>query len=149
MSQIDENGFIQIEVRFDCPIFQCLEVKKCGFFLVYKQDIKGIRYMVAHSSNNTCITPYEGMDVCHDFDNSVKAIKIKGSHDEYDGAGPSGEGRLGSSFDVPHSKKIERYIKDVWLMVTPIILTLIMVTLIVRIVMKVTRDWSVIITLTL
>ena len=141
MSQINENGFIQIEVRFDCPIFQFLEVKKCGFFLVYKQDIKGIRYMVAHSSSNTCITPYEGMDVCHDFDNSVKAIKIKGSHDEYDGAGPSGEGRLGSSFDVPHSKKIERYIKDVWLMVTPIILTLIMVTLIVRIVMKVTRDW--------
>nr|POF16152.1 tmv resistance protein n [Quercus suber] len=141
LSQIDENGFIQIEVRFDCPVLQCLEVKKCGFRLVYKQDIEDIRYMMAHSSNNTCITPYEGLDVHHDFDNSAEAIKIKGSHDKYNGAGPSSEGRLGSSFDVPNSKKIERYIKDVWLMVTPIILTLIMVTLIARIVMKVTKDW--------
>ena len=105
LSQIDENDFIQMEIRFTSPLNQCLEVKKCGFRLVYEQDIEDIREMMAQSSNSTCITPYEGLDVRHDLDNSTEYIKIKRSHDEYDGAGPSGEG---SSNDVPHSKRIQR-----------------------------------------
>ena len=65
--------------------------------------MEDIREMLsAQSSNNTCITPYEGLDVHH---NSTEGIKLKLSRDEYEGAGSSGEG---SSNDVPHSKRIER-----------------------------------------
>uniref|UniRef100_A0A7N2N8J8 Disease resistance R13L4/SHOC-2-like LRR domain-containing protein n=1 Tax=Quercus lobata TaxID=97700 RepID=A0A7N2N8J8_QUELO len=71
--------------------------------LVYEQDMEDIREMLStQSSNNTCITPYEGLDVHH---NSIEGIKLKRSHDEYEGAGASGQG---STNDVPHSKRIER-----------------------------------------
>nr|XP_023920434.1 TMV resistance protein N-like [Quercus suber] len=42
LSQIDENGFIQIEVRFQWD-FNGLEVKKCGFRLAYEQEIREIK----------------------------------------------------------------------------------------------------------
>ena len=84
----------------------CLEVKKCGFCLLYEQDIEDIREMIqAQSSNSTCITPYEDLDAHHNFDNSTKGIKLKQSRDEYEGPGASGEA---SSNDGPHLKKIER-----------------------------------------
>nr|POF16151.1 disease resistance-like protein csa1 [Quercus suber] len=41
LSQIDEDGFIQIEVRFQWD-FSGLEVKKCGFHL-YEEDIREIK----------------------------------------------------------------------------------------------------------
>uniref|UniRef100_A0A2N9I5Q7 Disease resistance protein RPS4B/Roq1-like leucine-rich repeats domain-containing protein n=1 Tax=Fagus sylvatica TaxID=28930 RepID=A0A2N9I5Q7_FAGSY len=87
---------------------QSVEVKKCGFRMVYKKDIEDLNRITAQCRNNN-ITPYEGIDVLHhNFDNSVVAAegnKIKRSRDEYDGAGPSGEG---SSNDVPHGKRIEK-----------------------------------------
>ena len=65
-------------------------IKKCGFHVLHKQDMEDIREMIsAQSSNNTCITPYEGLDVHH---NSTEGIKLKLSHSEYEGAGASGEG---------------------------------------------------------
>nr|POF16149.1 hypothetical protein CFP56_24175 [Quercus suber] len=95
-----------IEVRFQWDSNYFLEVNKCGFRMVYEQDIEDIREMIsAQSSNSTCITPYEGLDIHHDFHNSTEAIKMKRSRDEYEGAGASGEG---SSNNVPHSKRIER-----------------------------------------
>ena len=52
--------------------------------------------------------PYEGVDVDaqHDFDNSM--VETESNND---GAGPSGEG---SSNDVPHPKRIQICIKDIW-----------------------------------
>ena len=62
--------------------------------------------MLAQHSNSTCITPDEGLDAQHDFDNSALATegsnKIQQSRDDCNGAEPSGEG---SSKDVPHSKE--------------------------------------------
>ncbi|KAK4570852.1 hypothetical protein RGQ29_029635 [Quercus rubra] len=92
LSQIDENGFIQMEVRFQWDFNPGIEFKKCGFHLLYEQDIEDIREMISTHD-------------CHDFDNSTEGIKMKRSRDEYEGAGASGEG---SSNDVPHSKRIER-----------------------------------------
>ncbi|XP_075648911.1 disease resistance protein Roq1-like isoform X2 [Castanea sativa] len=102
LDQIDENKFIQIKLRFlwDSDGHGPHQV---GFRVVYEQDWEDIREMLsAQSSNSTCITPYEGLDVHH---NSTEGIKLKLSRDEYEGAGASGEG---SSNDVPHSKRIER-----------------------------------------
>ena len=72
------------------------------------------------------------VDAQHDFDNSTKSNKIEKSRDEYNGTGPSGEG---SSNDVPHSRRIQLYMKDVRLMVA-----LTMVTLIAWILIKVVQD---------
>jgi hypothetical protein len=76
--------------------------------MVYKKDIEDLNRTRAQCSNNS-ITPYEGLDVLHpNFNNSavvVEVNKVKRSRDDYDGAGPSGEG---SSNDVPHPKRIQR-----------------------------------------
>ena len=50
LSQIEENKIIQMEVRFEECDNPCLEVKKCGFQMVYEQDIKDIREMMAPHS---------------------------------------------------------------------------------------------------
>uniref|UniRef100_A0A2N9IVU2 Uncharacterized protein n=1 Tax=Fagus sylvatica TaxID=28930 RepID=A0A2N9IVU2_FAGSY len=82
--ECDANGFAQIDIKIDTndTAWEC-------------------------SNNN--ITPYDGIDVLHhNFDNSAVAAegnKIKRSRDDYDGAGPSGEG---SSNDIPNPKRIER-----------------------------------------
>ena len=102
LGQIDENGFLQMGVRFgwDTPN-TCFH--QVGFRVEYEQDMEDIREMLStQSSNNTCNTPYKGLDVHH---NSTEGIKLKRSCDEYEGAGASGEG---SSNDVPHLKRIER-----------------------------------------
>ena len=94
LGQIDENGFIQMELEFQWQ-FSDTGLKKCGFRIVYEQDIADIGEMIStQSSDSTCITPYEGLDVHH---NSTKESHCR---DEYEGAGASGEG---SSNDVTHS----------------------------------------------
>ena len=104
--ECDENGFSQIGIKITKKLG--FEVKKLGFRMVYKKDIEDLNRIMAQCSNNN-ITPYDGIDVLHhNFDNLAVATegnKIKRSRDEYDGAGPSGEG---SSNDVPHAKRIER-----------------------------------------
>ena len=70
--------------------------------------IEDIREMMASRSKSCSISPYEGLDAQHDFDNSTvvkEGSKIKRICDNYNGAGPSGEG---SSNDVPHSRRIQR-----------------------------------------
>ena len=75
LGQIDENGFIQMGVRFQWDFKYSLEINNCGFRVVYKQDMEDIREMLsAQSSNSTCITPYEGLDVHR---NSTEGIKLK------------------------------------------------------------------------
>ena len=49
---------------------QNLEFEKCGFQMVYKQDMEDIRGL-AQSSNSSCITSYEVVDAQHDLDNSM------------------------------------------------------------------------------
>ena len=101
----DANGFSRIGIRIQVNN-PGLEVKKCGFRMVYKKDIEDLNRITAQCRNNN-ITPYEGIDVLlHNFDNSAvaeKGNKIKRSRDDYDGAGPSGEG---SSNDIPNPKRI-------------------------------------------
>ena len=63
-----------MEVNFNDPSYQNIEVEKCGFRLLYEQDIEDIKEMMAQSSNNTCLT--QGLDVCHDFDNSIEVPKL-------------------------------------------------------------------------
>ena len=74
--------------------------------MVYKKDIEELKRTMAQSSN-TIIIPYKDLDVLHhNFDNSAVVVegKAKWIRDDYDGAGPNGEG---SSNDVPHPKRIE------------------------------------------
>ena len=48
-----------------------VEVKKCGFRMVYKKDIEEFNQTMAQSSN-TSIIPYEDLDVLHhNFNNSA------------------------------------------------------------------------------
>ncbi|KAK9995005.1 hypothetical protein SO802_024708 [Lithocarpus litseifolius] len=103
-NQIDENVFIKMEVRFGWmfglgPVF-----KKCGFRIVYEQDIEFIRENIsAQFNNSTCITPYEGLDVHHDFDQQ-KGIKMKRSGDEYDGIREMMTQSSNSSCIVPYMR---------------------------------------------
>jgi hypothetical protein len=107
IGECDANGFSQIgiETFTHNPRFK---VKKCGLRVVYKKDIEGLNRTRAQCSNYS-ITPYEGLDVLHpNFNNSTvlpEVNEVKRSRDDYDGAGPSGEG---SSNGVPHQKCILR-----------------------------------------
>ena len=67
--------------------------------MVYKKDVEDLNQTMAERSNNSII-PYEGLDVLHHKSWMVVAEfnKVKQSHDDYDGIGPSGEG---NSNDVP------------------------------------------------
>uniref|UniRef100_A0A2N9G493 Uncharacterized protein n=1 Tax=Fagus sylvatica TaxID=28930 RepID=A0A2N9G493_FAGSY len=89
--EYDANGFCEIGIRFEIDYGDkwSKEVKKCGFHLLYKEDIKD-PIPTDSDSDSTLVT---------------EGNKVKQSRDEYDGAGPSGEG---SSNDVPHPKRIER-----------------------------------------
>jgi Leucine-rich repeat (LRR) protein len=104
--ECDANGFTQIDIRIETT-GSALKEEKCGFRMVYKNDIEDLNRIMVQCSNNN-ITPYEGIDVVHhNFDNSAVAIevnKIKRSRDDYDGIGPSGEG---SSNDIPNPKRIQ------------------------------------------
>ncbi|KAK4585075.1 hypothetical protein RGQ29_022660 [Quercus rubra] len=91
--ECDANGFSQIGIRIE-TLGQGLEVKQCGFRMVYKKDVEDLNQtMVQCSSNN--IAPYEGLDVHHNFDNPVivaEGNKVKQSRGDCDEVGPSGEG---------------------------------------------------------
>nr|POE93168.1 inactive disease resistance protein rps4 [Quercus suber] len=105
--QCDVNGFSHIGIQISTQNIG-LEVRSFGFRMVYKKDMEDLNQTMAQCANNS-ITPYQGLDVIrHNFDNSViseEGKKVKRSRDDYDGAGPSGEG---SSNNVPHPKRIER-----------------------------------------
>nr|POE71445.1 hypothetical protein CFP56_44790 [Quercus suber] len=106
------NSGLQIAVSwltikgFDPWIFETIiprsEIPK---WFSHQKDFN--RFMSQRS--NSGMTPYEGINVLEDsFCNSVVAAegnKAKRSRDDYDGAGPSGEG---SSNDIPNPKRIER-----------------------------------------
>uniref|UniRef100_A0A2N9G1W6 ADP-ribosyl cyclase/cyclic ADP-ribose hydrolase n=1 Tax=Fagus sylvatica TaxID=28930 RepID=A0A2N9G1W6_FAGSY len=91
--EYDANGFCQIGIRFENDYWDTetlgstKEVKKCGVRLLYKKDIED---PIPTDSDSTVL---------------AEGNKVKRRRDEYDGAGPSGEG---SSNDVPHPKRIER-----------------------------------------
>ena len=95
-SKHDANGFCQIGIRFETDnpfkrqsLRSSKKVKKCGVRLLYKKDIED-PIPTDSDSDSTLVT---------------EGNKVKRRRDEYDGAGPSGEG---SSNDVPHPKRIER-----------------------------------------
>nr|XP_023925283.1 disease resistance-like protein DSC1 [Quercus suber] len=106
LSECEANEWSQIGIKIETR-GSCI-VKKCGLRLVYKKDIEELNRTMAQSSN-TNITPYENLDfLYHNFDNLVVVAednKAKQICDNFDGAGPSGEG---SCNDMPHPNRIER-----------------------------------------
>ncbi|XP_050254802.1 disease resistance protein Roq1-like [Quercus robur] len=68
LSQTDENELIQTGVRIPKSHNPCFEVKKCGFRMVYKQDIEDIGEMMGQSCNSSCILHYEGVGFTHEYD---------------------------------------------------------------------------------
>ena len=110
LNECEANELNQIGIKIETHD-SGMEVKKCGFRMVYKKDIEELNRTMAQSSN-TNIIPYKDLDVLHhNFDNSVVVVegkKAKQIHDDYDGVGPSGEG---SSNDLPHPKRIERLVE--------------------------------------
>ena len=106
LKECEANEFNQIGIKIETNQFT--EVKKCGFRMVYKKDIEDLNQTMSQSSN-TSIIPYEDLGVLHHIsDNSIVAGDgniAKRTRDDYDGAGPSGEG---SSNDMPNPKMIKR-----------------------------------------
>ena len=104
----DVDGFSQIRIKIETGDFG-VKVKKWGIRMIYNEDIEDLDRTMVQNSNNS-ITPYDGMDVVHhNFDLSsvvVECHQVKRSRDDYNGAGPSGEG---SSNDIPNPKKIKRH----------------------------------------
>ena len=97
LKECEENEFKQVGIRIE-PRGPGMEVKKCGFRMVYKKDVEDLNQTVAQSSNTS-----------HNFDNSVvgaEGNKAKQTHDDYDGARPSGEG---SSNELQHPQRNERF----------------------------------------
>ncbi|XP_075667784.1 TMV resistance protein N-like [Castanea sativa] len=107
LNECEANELSQIGIKIEINDSR-LEVKKCGFRMVYKKDIEELNRTMAQSSN-TSIIPYEDLDILHhNFDNSevvAKDNKAKQTRDYYNGIGPSGEG---SCNDVAHRNRIER-----------------------------------------
>ena len=98
LNECESNELTQIGIKIETKC-SGMEVKKCGFRMVYKKDIEELNRTMAQSSN-TSIIPYE------DLEWKVVEGKIaKRIRDDYEGARPSGEG---SSYDVPNPKRIER-----------------------------------------
>ncbi|GMY39807.1 TMV resistance protein N-like [Fagus crenata] len=88
--EYDANGFCQIGIIFKIR-GSGLDVKKCGLCFLYEEGIEDpIPTDSDSDSDSTLVT---------------EGNKVKRSRDEYDGAGPSGEG---SCNDVPRPKRIER-----------------------------------------
>ena len=46
LAQIDENGFIWMELKFQWHFEDDLEIKKCRFRVVYEQDMEDIKEML-------------------------------------------------------------------------------------------------------
>ena len=87
LNECESNELTQIGIKIETKC-SGMEVKKCGFRMVYKKDIEDLNRTMAQSSN-TDIIPYEDLDV----------KRAKQICDDYDGTRPCGDG---SSNDVPH-----------------------------------------------
>ena len=61
LGQMDENGFIQMELRFRWVPEHDVEIKKCGFRLVYEQDIEDIREMISAQSTISPVSLFTRM----------------------------------------------------------------------------------------
>ena len=109
LKECEANEFSQIGIKINISSY--VEVKKCGFRMVYKKDIEDLNQTMAQNSNINII-PYEDLGVLHhNFDNSVVVGEgniAKRTCDDFDGAGPSGEG---ISNDMPNPKRIERLLE--------------------------------------
>ena len=95
LNEWEANGLSQIGIKIETHELG-VEVKKWGFRMVYKKDIEELKR-----------TKDLGV-LHHSFDNSVVVAednKAKQIRDNFDGAGPCGEG---SCNDVPHPNRIER-----------------------------------------
>ena len=107
LNECEANELSQIGIKIETHD-SSVEVKKCGFRMLYKKDIEELKRTMAQSSN-TSIIPYEDLDVLHhNFDNSVVVAednKAKQIRDYCDSTRPSGEG---SCNDVPRPNRIER-----------------------------------------
>ena len=69
LKECEANEFSQIGIKIN--IDYDVEVKKCGFRMVYKKDIEDLNQTMAQNSNINII-PYEDLGVLHhNFDNSV------------------------------------------------------------------------------
>ena len=103
LKECEANELSHIGIKIETN--QDTEVKKCGFRLVYKKDIDDLNQTMSQSSN-TSIIPYEDLGVLHHISNNSMVVRdgniAKRTCDDYDGAGPSGEG---SSDDIPNPKK--------------------------------------------
>ena len=106
LKEFEANEFSQIGIKIGTN--ENTEVKKCGFHMVYKKDIEDLNQTMSQSSN-TSIIPYEDLGVLHHNSNNLMVVGdgniAKRTRDNYDGAGPSGEG---SSNDMPNPKMIKR-----------------------------------------
>ena len=107
MKKCEANEFNQIGIQIEkC---QNMEVKKCGFRMVYKKDIEDLNQTMSQSSS-TNIIPYEDLGVLYHNSDNLMVVGdgniAKQTREDYDGAGPSGEG---SSNDMPNPKMIERF----------------------------------------
>nr|POE73355.1 hypothetical protein CFP56_64049 [Quercus suber] len=102
LTEVDANGFSQIEVKFG-PEGPGLEVTKCGAHLMFERDIEDLINQTNAGPSSCIITPYDE----DGFENSEKDTKIKQSRDDTDGegAGPSGEA-TSNDVDEPHPKRI-------------------------------------------
>ena len=101
LSQTNADGFSQIEIEIFTRGLE-LEITKCGFRLIFEQDVEDLNRTIPVCSNSS-ITPYED-----DFKDLAKDTKTKRSRDDYNGdeAGTSGEG-TSNEVDVPHPKRIK------------------------------------------
>nr|XP_023891876.1 disease resistance protein TAO1-like [Quercus suber] len=106
LKECDANEFNQIGIKIVTN--SNVAVKKCGFHMVCKKDMEDLKQTMARSRNINII-PYENLSILHhNFNNSVVVGEgniAKRTCDDYDGAGPNGEG---SSSDMPNPKRIER-----------------------------------------
>ena len=89
LSQIGANGFGQLEIEISS---KSVEVEKIGVCLVHEQDIEDPNQTMTQCSNNRS-TLYEGLSLLHHDpdDLATEGTRNKRSHDEDDGAGPSGD----------------------------------------------------------
>ena len=120
LRECDADGFNHIEIRFishysilkvnesGVNICMAFKVKKCGLRMVYKKDIVDLNQTMAQDSNDSI----KGLDVpLHNADNS-KSNKLKQSHDDYNGAGPSGEGSSRVTEELSDLEESREYLEN-------------------------------------
>uniref|UniRef100_A0A2N9EHK8 Uncharacterized protein n=1 Tax=Fagus sylvatica TaxID=28930 RepID=A0A2N9EHK8_FAGSY len=103
LSQIGANGLGQLEIEIST---ESMEVEKIGVHSEHEQDIEDPNQTMTQCSNNRS-TLYEVLGLLHHDpdDLASEGTRNKRSHDEDDGAGPSGEGY---SIEEPQTKRIQR-----------------------------------------